>query len=326
MRPRSIIVAAVAITAIALGTWTSYRILSPPPVPRAATVLPATGELPEFSLLDHDGDPIGPEVFAGQWDLVFFGFTHCPDVCPLAMQILASVRQQLSEAGFAPLPRIVLVSVDPERDSPEVIRQYVRHFGETNLGITGELEEIRKLTKSLGVYFQKIETDSEHYTVDHYPGVLLMNPAGQLHALFGTPLDIANFVHDLPIIIANAEKTMPAAALVASGIEIAKPTPQSNMAAGYLSLRNTSDESITITRVTSPEYGSVEMHETITEDGVSRMRPIGEITIPPGRIFYFKRGAKHLMLMRPVGAPSSATLKFHTAESVVLTVSAPVRD
>jgi copper(I)-binding protein len=242
------------------------------------------------------------------------------------MQILASARQQLSDAGFEPLPRIVLVSVDPERDSPEVIRDYVRHFGETNLGITGELEEIRKLTKSLGVYFQKIESDSEYYTVDHYPGVLVMNPAGQLNAIFGTPLEIANLVHDLPIIIENAEKTMPAAALVASGIEVAKPTPQSKMAAGYLSLRNTSDEPVTITRVTSPEYGLVEMHETITEGGVSRMRPIDEVTIPPGRIFYFKRGGKHLMLMQPDGAPSSVTLKFHTGESVVLTVSVPLRD
>ncbi len=96
------------------------------------------------------------------------------------------------------------------------------------------------------------------------------------------------------------------------------------MAAGYLSLRNASDAPITITRVTSPNYASAEMHETITRDGVSRMRPIDAITIPPGRIFYFKRGGKHLMLMRPDEAPSSVTLKFHTAEGVVLTVSAPV--
>lgn len=326
MKPRSIIVAATAIVAIAVGTWTSFRLMRPPAVPQTATVLPAPGDLPGFSLLDHDGTPIGPDVFTGQWDLVFFGFTHCPDVCPITMQVLADARRQLLDAGFDPLPRIVLVSVDPERDTPANMRQYVRHFGADNLGITGELEEIRKLTNGLGIFFEKVGDDPDSYSVDHSAVVLLLDPLGRFHSLFGTPHEAANFVHDLPIIMKNAADSMPAAPLVASGVEIAKPTPASKMAAGYLSLRNTSEESITITRVTSPAYASVEMHETITEDGISRMRPIDAITIPPGRIFYFKRGGKHLMLMRPDGAPSSVTLKFHTAKGVVLTVSVPVGD
>jgi len=295
MRPRSIIVASIAITAIIVGTWTSLRLAQPPAAPQTATVLPAPVALPDFSLLDHDGNTVGPEVFAGQWDLLFFGFTHCPDVCPVTLQVLATARQQLLDAGQRPLPRIVLVSVDPERDTPEVIKQYIRHFGDESLGITGRLEEIRKLTNGLGIFFAKAGDDPGNYSVDHSAAVLLIDPLGRFHSLFGTPHDAANFVHDLPIIMKAARASMPAAPLVASGVEIARPTPESKMAAGYLSLRNTTDEPITITRVSSPDYATVEMHETITDDGVSRMRPVEAVTIPPGRIMYFKRGGKHLM-------------------------------
>ncbi|NIV18300.1 MAG: copper chaperone PCu(A)C [Woeseiaceae bacterium] len=326
MKPRSIIVATLAITAIAIGTWTSYRIMMPPPSPRTATVLPAAGELPDFSLLDHDGNSIGPGIFAGQWDLVFFGFTHCPDICPLTLQLLASARQQLAEAGQQPLPRIVLVSVDPERDTPDIMGQYVRYFGTETLGITGELDEIRKLTKGLGIYFEKAGSDPDDYSVDHSAVVLLIDPLGRLHALFGAPHDASNYVHDLPIIMQAAKFPVAEAPLVASGIEIARPTPESKMAAGYLALRNNSQDSITITDVTSPNYASVEMHETIIEDGVSRMRPVDAITIPPGRVFYFKPGGKHLMLTRPVGQSASVTLEFLAGDEVALAVSVPAGD
>ena len=203
MNPRRLIIIAVAIIAIAAGTWTSYRFVTPPPSPRTATVLPAPIELPDFSLLDQSGQTIGKDVFAGQWDLVFFGFTHCPDICPLTLQVLATARRELAAAGQAPLPRIVLVSVDPERDTPEQMRQYIDYFGDGNLGITGSLEEIRKLTNGLGIFFAKVSADDDEYTVDHSAVVLLINPGGEFHALFGSPHDAANYVHDLPLILAG---------------------------------------------------------------------------------------------------------------------------
>ena len=202
MNPRSIVIAVVAIIAIALGTWTSFRLASPPPEPRVATVLPAPAGLPEFSLLDHREQPVGREVFAGQWDLVFFGFTHCPDICPLTLQVLASARRQLADAGEEPLPRIVLVSVDPERDTPEVMAKYVAYFGEDNLGITGELAEVRKLTNGLGIFFEKTAAKNGNYSVDHSSVVLLLDPNGAMRALFSAPHDADNFVHDLPLIMA----------------------------------------------------------------------------------------------------------------------------
>ncbi len=128
--------------------------------------------LPAFSLLNQFGEPVDQTVFKGQWDLVFFGFTHCPDICPTTLQVLAEAKRTLAEQGRETLPRIVLVSVDPERDSPEILGQYVDHFGDGNLGLTGTLEEIRKLTGGLGIFFEKQAGDDDNYSVDHSAAVL----------------------------------------------------------------------------------------------------------------------------------------------------------
>jgi protein SCO1/2 len=203
MSSRHLFIATVAVVAIATGAWLSYQLLSPPALPRFATVLPAPAELPEFSLLDQSGRAIGRDVFAGHWNLVFFGFTHCPDICPLTLQVLASAKQQLAESGHEPLPRIVLVSVDPERDTPDVISRYVGYFGDDNLGITGKLDEVKKLTDGLGIFFEKSAPDGDNYSVDHSAVVLVINPQRQFHALFSAPHEIESFVHDLPIIMAS---------------------------------------------------------------------------------------------------------------------------
>ena len=198
-------IAIVAVCAIGTGAWLSYQLAVPPPAPKVATVLPATAALAEFSLIDQDGEPVSTDTFRGQWDLVFFGFTNCPDVCPLTLQVLASARKELAAKGQDPLPRIVLVSVDPERDTPAIMQAYVGSFGENILGVTGDLDELQKLTKSLGVFFAKAFIDDDNYTMDHSAVVLAIDPHGEFAALFGAPHDIDNFVHDLPIVMAGQQ-------------------------------------------------------------------------------------------------------------------------
>ena len=200
---RNTFIAIVAVCAIGTGAWLSYELAVPPATPKTATVLPAPAALSEFVLLDQDGEPVSPDTFRGQWDLVFFGFTNCPDVCPLTLQVLASARRELQAAGQEPLPRIVLVSVDPERDSPDIMKAYVSSFGEDILGVTGDVEELLKFTKSLGIFFAKSFIDDSNYTMDHSAVVLAVNPQGEFHALFGAPHEIDNFVHDLPLIMTS---------------------------------------------------------------------------------------------------------------------------
>lgn len=202
MRLRNIIVAFVLGAAIAAGLTLALRLSGEQAVPIRATVLPAGNALPAFALLDHDGAAVDSTVFEGQWDLVFFGFTHCPDICPATLQILAQARKQLAERSQDPLPRIVLVSVDPERDTPEVMSKYVSLFGDGNLGITGDLEQVVKLTEALGIYFAKAPTEDGNYSVDHSTVVLVINPQGRFQALFSAPHSVENIVHDLPLIMA----------------------------------------------------------------------------------------------------------------------------
>jgi protein SCO1/2 len=200
MSPKNLIVAIVLGGALAAGIFVATQVNKPANL-QTAFVLPLPNALPDFSLLDHSGDRVNADTFRGQWDLVFFGFTNCPDICPTTLQVLASAKRELIETGERTLPRVVLVSVDPERDTPELLGQYVDYFGEGNLGVTGELEGIKTLTAALGIYFEKAPTDDGNYGVDHSAAVLVINPDGEFSALFSAPHIVANFVHDLPIVM-----------------------------------------------------------------------------------------------------------------------------
>ena len=202
MDSRKYFIVSVAVIAIATGAWLSIQVLAPPPTLQKATLLPAPADLSEFSLQDQDNNLFERGSFEGRWSLVFFGFTHCPDVCPITLQVLSNARQQLLAEGHNELPRIVLVSVDPERDTPEILARYVTHFGDDTIGLTGELAEVRKLTDGLGVFFEKSGND-ENYSVDHSAVVIVVNPDGQFHALFGAPHEAEFFVHDLPILMSG---------------------------------------------------------------------------------------------------------------------------
>jgi protein SCO1/2 len=202
MRPKNLILAIVLGGALAAGIFVASKLNEPADL-QTAFVIPLPNALPDFSLLDQSGDLVNADTFRGQWDLVFFGFTNCPDICPTTLQVLASAKQKLIENGERTVPRIVLVSVDPERDTPELLGQYVDYFGEGNLGVTGELEGVSTLTAALGIYFGKSPTEDGNYGVDHSAAVLVINPDGEFSALFSAPHTVANFVHDLPIVMGN---------------------------------------------------------------------------------------------------------------------------
>lgn len=172
--------------------------------PRAATVLPDPAALPEFDLTDHTGTLQTREMFEDGWHLLFFGFTHCPDICPTTLATLSSARQALAESGSDNVPGIVLVSVDPDRDSPEQLADYISHFGAESVALTGEEAAVRKLTEPLFIYFRKVPLGEDDYTVDHSSVVLLINPDGEFHALFSGPIRVDDLLHDLPLIIGRS--------------------------------------------------------------------------------------------------------------------------
>lgn len=168
--------------------------------PAFATVWPGSKPLPEFTLTDQSGNMFTRASLKGKWSLLFFGFTRCPDICPATLQQLAIANSRLAESGIE-VPDIVLVSVDPERDSPDAMATYVSHFGGDIHGVTGDIAELRKLTSAAGIFFEKSELPGGGYSVDHSAVVLVINENAAIHASFSAPHTIDSFVNDVPVLM-----------------------------------------------------------------------------------------------------------------------------
>lgn len=190
------------VLAMLTGIGLALTVVAPPApsLPQTATVLPEPADLPEFSLTDSAGNERSRDLFTDDWHLLFFGFTHCPDICPMTLATLSTAQRELIEAGAESVPQIVLVSVDPERDTPEVLDEYMGHFGDGHVALTGPEPALRELTEPLHIYFNKVALE-EGYTMDHSSVVLLVDPEGRFHSLFSGPHTVDNFVHDLPILM-----------------------------------------------------------------------------------------------------------------------------
>jgi protein SCO1 len=129
-----------------------------------------------FTLVDHNGAEITERAFRGHPSAVFFGFTHCPEVCPTTLFEMDGWLNTLGEDGKA--IRAFFVSVDPERDTPEVMQSYVTNVSERITGITGDPEKIAAMTKSFGIYSRKVELEGGDYTMDHTASVILLDSNG----------------------------------------------------------------------------------------------------------------------------------------------------
>lgn len=145
----------------------------------------------ELELIDHRGQPFTRDNFEGRWTLVFFGFTFCPDICPTTMSFLNQLMTQL-EGTEAADTQVVMVSVDPARDTVEQLAGYVPFFNPDFIGVTGEFLDIHRFATALNTPFRKVPgQDSENYLVDHSANIVLINPRGDYHAFFKAPFDMA---------------------------------------------------------------------------------------------------------------------------------------
>ncbi len=156
-----------------------------------ATLLADGKAVADFSLVNHDENPFTQEQLKNRWTFMFFGYTHCPDVCPNSLSMLGRVRRNLDdtlEAGEQ--PQVVFVSVDPARDTPELLKKYTPYFHPSFTGVTGSPDALKQFTLQLGILYLKTGGDSKaDYLVDHSASILLFNPDGDLYALFGVPHD-----------------------------------------------------------------------------------------------------------------------------------------
>jgi protein SCO1/2 len=161
-----------------------------------ATVLPEPQALPEFELTDHNGAAFRNEDLEGKFSLLFFGFTNCPDVCPLTLNTLADARAEMLKRGSEHAPQIVFVSVDPDRDSAERIARYVGNFDAELRGATGPDDALAPLLAKLGVTVEKHEHGGESYNVVHNSTIYFVGPDAKWLAVSSAPHDPVTLADD----------------------------------------------------------------------------------------------------------------------------------
>ena len=208
--PRTATVAAAA-AALGLGTWLVLAAHKAPPLEIHGYVLTTPRDLPADDLVDEHGEPFPLHDFVGHWSFLYFGYTYCPDVCPLTLVELAKVKLQLAADGFAEPSAYYFVSVDPRRDTPARLREYVAYFDQELRGLTGSAAALAALARATDTVFDASDdsrgedSTGDTYLVSHSSNVVLLDPNGRVHAVFAPPHDPAKLTGDFTKIVERYE-------------------------------------------------------------------------------------------------------------------------
>ena len=202
LKRNTFIFIAFCIIALLAGFFLSQAVPPGTPQLQTATLFPEDFRpLADFELSDHSGQTFNRHQFEGKWSLVFFGYTFCPDICPMTLSILNEVEKNLQRDNV----QTILVSVDPTRDTPDRLHDYLAFFNPEFIGLTdttAEHSEIKKLAGSLGVFYSEpSDSEEENYLVDHSAGIFLINPRSRVHALFSAPHHADIIARDIEAII-----------------------------------------------------------------------------------------------------------------------------
>ena len=205
---RTTAIVLVAALAAALGLIAAQRVFNAPPA--AAAPWPQTEavrlfdpprELPAFNLRQSDGTPLVPGELKGHWTLVFLGFTYCPDVCPMTLTQMAQAQRQWEAIPEARRPRVLFVSVDPERDTPDRIGEYAHAFHKDTLAATADIPALEEFARSISMVFAKVPPEdgapADQYSVDHSAAMAVLDPQGRMSGLIQPPFDPAAIARDM---------------------------------------------------------------------------------------------------------------------------------
>lgn len=194
--PRRIVAISAAIAALVLGAWlgasgvVANLIKREPPALEAATLLPEPRTIGSFELAGHDGQPFTRRRLEGHWTFLFMGYTHCPDICPVTLTTLDAVSQALAGSSIAQDTSYLFVSVDPRRDTPPRLKEYVTYFNPSFLGATGDPSALERLGREVSLpFFVPDEPAQKEYLVGHSAAIALIGPKGRLQARFPAPHD-----------------------------------------------------------------------------------------------------------------------------------------
>jgi protein SCO1 len=187
------LLAVAALCAGLAGFWIARQLDRGAPQLASGTWLPQAKQVLDFQLTDTSGRTFTRRDLAGAPTLVFFGFTHCPDVCPTTLLKLAQLQRRAAVAGL----RVLFISVDPQRDTPLLLGQYLRAFDPQFQGLTGDAKTIARLAANFGVAVNRVELPGGDYTMDHSAVVFVLDDAAHIVAIFTPPFDVVALGDDL---------------------------------------------------------------------------------------------------------------------------------
>ncbi len=197
----ALIIAAIA--AMAGGLWLAQE--NPPAeenTPRIqGAIYPTAKRIEDFSLLDQNNQTFSKNNLQGQWSLIFVGYTLCPDICPTTLSLMSEVHWELKQQDLDP-PAIIFLSIDPARDTVDVVKKYVEYFNSDFIGLTGDAAQIEKLTRNLNAVYRKApglngEITKDDYLMDHSSALMLINPDGDLQSILTAPHSIRGVIDSL---------------------------------------------------------------------------------------------------------------------------------
>jgi protein SCO1/2 len=193
----------VAIVALVMGL-TVNRVLSGKGqgdqtalIDAGVILLPQARNVPDLKMTDQDGQPVALDSLKDKWTLLFFGYTFCPDICPTTLAQLRQIKSELPKETVDKL-RIVLVSVDPNRDTPAQLKTYLGYFDKQFVGLTAPVDSIQKLANAVSIPFIPADTSKPNYTVDHSGNLALLGPDGTQRGFIRAPLNNQKLVAQLP--------------------------------------------------------------------------------------------------------------------------------
>lgn len=208
-RKHLIVFALIAAVALALGLIASQALRGKSNDAAALldagiVMLPQQRQVPALDFLDQDGQSFSTSQLKDQWSLLFFGYTFCPDICPATLAQLRQLRTQIPEQAWNNL-RIVLVSVDPARDTPEQMKKYLGYFNAGFMGLTGEPDTIQALSNAVSIPYIPADTSKENYTVDHSGNLAIIGPDGTQRGFIRAPINIDKLAAQLPGLISKTD-------------------------------------------------------------------------------------------------------------------------
>lgn len=177
--------------------WTNQRQSAPAAALQTVRLFPEARQISDFALQGPEGKVVNKAMISGHWTLVFLGFTHCPDICPTTLGELSKAQKIWENTPAATRPRVLFVSVDPERDTPKALAEYAAFFHQDTLTATAPEPALGDFVQSIAMVYAKKPLENGDYTMDHSASIVVLNPQGNEVGIIRPPFAPEKIAADL---------------------------------------------------------------------------------------------------------------------------------